>query len=585
MNQIDSTSLTFDQAIVQCTKTLQSKYDVENSLNSLLKILGEFYQSDSSYIFEFDEEEQVFANHYQWHHAQTDSIAAQFGNLPFSTLEYFSGDRVFSEDVTVLTFETKLYPDLPLSKLFSVYDIENIMIFPIIRQGKTTGFVSITNTNLDALDVRLFPCVVLFVQECLHKREMHKQISHLHYIDPLTGCFNETKFQKQIYSYAHKQPESLGILFIQLTGLEKTSEIYGEKYVDMKIKLATLVMGQFFSYPFYRIGPHKFLSFVANISESSFVSLVEQLRLEAASNSDACFTVGHTWSGDGVDIYKEIARSNSFIQSKDTEDTIIEERSPTECLQEDLLRAMVHDDFIIYLQPKVLLATGKVVGAEALVRRIVRKTGKLVTPDTFVPLYEHHAIISYLDMHVLKQVCEILAHWREMGHELVPISVNFSRVTLMEDGIGEQIVDMCQQYDIPLHCLEIEITERLGNRDDDLSTLVADDFRKLGLTLVLDDFGSTYSNFLTLTKVHIDVVKIDHSLVDDMLENGKNQKLLQSIVNMCHSIGGISSVAEGIETKEQSDMLKAMDCTYGQGFYFSKPLSKEIFYQEYISGT
>lgn len=575
-------TLSFDEAMIRSTETLQTKYSAEHSLHFLLKILGEFYQSDSSYIFEFDQEEQVFTNQYQWRHEDTDSVASQFGNLPFSVLEYFSSDRVICEEATVFSFETHEYPELPLSKLLTAYDIDNIVIYPIIRKSMTTGFVGIINVDLDDFDIRFFPCAVLFVQECLHKREMHLQLSSLHQIDPLTGCFNDKRFLKQVNSLEQTPPKSLGVVFVQLNGLEKTGEIYGEKYVDLKIKNAAQVMGEFFTYPFYRVETQKFICFLPDVEEKTVTSLVEQLRLEASSNSDACFNVGYTWTKENVNVREEISRSNSNKQrtcQAPVQETVL---SATECLQNDLLRAMVHDDYRVYLQPKVILTTGKVIGAEALVRRFIPKTGGLVTPDVFVPLYEHHSIISYLDMHVLKQVCEILANWRDLGKKLIPISVNFSRVTLMESGVGEQIVAMCSQYDIPLSYLQIEITERLGKREEEMSSLVVDDFEKLGLTLVLDDFGSTYSNFLTLAKAHIDELKIDHTLVDNMLRNEKNRKLLISIIDMCRSMDNMKCLAEGIETKEQWEMLRDMNCDYGQGFYFSRPLAIQDFYQNYI---
>lgn len=576
----------FDEAIMKCANTLHSKHNAEDSLVSLLQTLGEYYQADSCYIFEFNNETQVFSNSYQWHDQETDYTAAQVGHLPFSALEYFSADHPSSELSPVLVYETKNFPDspdMPVTQFFKNFSIENIMIYPMTRKEQTIGLVGLTNIDLENFDNRLFDCGILFIQEGLHKREMHLQLSLLHNLDPLTGFFNLIQYNKKLTMLENRPPEQLGIVFIQMTGLEKTEEIYGAKYVDLKIKNATTIMGQFFDFPFYRIEAQKFVCFVLNVEEDSFVSVVDQLRMETSINSDACFTVGHTWGGGELDIQQEIARSTKAL-SKEDSDCFIQKKqidSPTECLLRDLQKAIDENQFEIHLQAKVELTTEKIIGAEALVRRRIPKTGKLVPPDVFVPLYEHHSIVNYLDMHVLTKVCEFLQKAQLEGFNL-PISVNFSRITLIDGGTAPQISGICSHYNVPTSSIQIEITERLGTATDDLSNLVVDDFKNLGFKLILDDFGSTYSNFLTLTKVDITEVKIDHSLIENMTSSIANQKILKSIINMCNTIGYTTSLAEGIETQEQKEMLIDLNCSCGQGFLFSHPLPMETFYEKYI---
>lgn len=578
------TPLSFDDAIMQCTNTLQSKHNAEHSLSTLLQIIGEYYQAGSSFIFEFDEENQIFYKNYHWCPSETTVLISEFTQMSFSMFDYFSYDCLDSTDGAILTYNTEMFPDLPLTKELSNCNINNIIVHPMVRQDKTTGFVGISNIELDLFDSRLFDCGILFIQECLHKREMNLQLSVLHNLDPLTGLYNKAQYNKKLKGLEQKPPEKLGLIFIQMTGLEKTGEIYGEKYVDVKIKNATIIMRQFFDFPFYRVDEHKFVCFVLNVEEDAFVSAIDQLRRETSSNSDACFTVGHTWSSGTIHIHQEIARINSVLNADDSIlSTNLPKKllSPTECLLKDLYRAIESEEFVVYLQPKVVLATHEVVGAEALVRRVIPKNGMLVQPDTFVPLYEHHAIVHHLDMHVLKKVCEILSDWKEKGISL-PISVNFSRLTLMDTGVAPKIAEMCEAYQVPPERVEIEITERLGTSSDDLSNLVVDDFKKLGLNLILDDFGSTYSNFLTLTKVDINEVKIDHSLIENMDSNVKNQKILKSIIDMCKAIGTTKSLAEGVETDKQKDLLLDLNCTYGQGFFFSHPLPADEFYNKFL---
>lgn len=584
MTQTVTTALTFEDALMACTDTLQSKYNAEEALDMLLQIIGEFYAASSSYIFEFDDDRLVFNNKYQWNSPLTQDTFPIFDHLPFSILDYFSSDFLETEDGCLLGFDANSMPHLNISITLKEFDIENVLIIPMVVQEKTTGFVAMANVTPEDFDARLLVCANLFIQECLDKRDMHLQLSLLHNLDPLTGFFNKSQYLKKLVDLEEKPPKSLGIVFIQLTGLEQTAEIYGSKYVDVKIKQASSVMSQFFDFPFYRVEDQKFLCFVLNAEETSFHSVIEQLRIETSVNSDACFTVGHTWCTGDVDIHEEVARSSNVLQQTAFDldaPSSKQHKNPTECLLTDLEGAISQNEFMVYLQPKVVLATQEVIGAEALVRRKLIKTGGVVPPDKFVPLYEHHAIIRHLDLHVLEQVCTILSQWQKDA-TCLPISVNFSRVTLMEDGIAQVIADVCEKYKVPTQYIELEITERLGTSHNDMSELMIEDFQKLGLNLVLDDFGSTYSNFLTLTQVPISEVKIDQSLIKDVENSVKNHKILQSIVKMCAEIGNAPSLAEGVETATQRELLINLNCIYGQGFYFSHPLPHEEFYEKFI---
>lgn len=584
MNHPVLPALSFDEAIMKCTDTLQSKHNVDYSLYTLLGILGQFYGADSSYIFEFNEETQGFRNNYQWNQDTEEPYATGFEELSFSALDYFSAEDLDCGEEPILTFDTKNFPDSPISAYFEERSVSNIMLYPMSRKKHTAGFVALTNLNFQLFDSCLFGCVILFVQECIQKREMNLQLAVLHNLDPLTGCFNQNQYQKKIASLQQVPPDKLGILFVRVVGLQKTSEIYGAKYVDVKIKNAASVLGNFFDYPFYRIDEHTFTCFVPNMEESSFLSVVEQLHVETTINSDACFTVGQTWSSGTIDIQAEINKTTISLNSVNTSaDKSIAKTlpSPTECLYEDLCRAIKSSEFSVFLQPKVRLDTREVVGAEALVRRILPRKNKIISPDVFVPLYEHHSIIRTLDLHVLESVCSQLTQWVELGVE-IPISVNFSRITLMEKGISNVIAGICEKYMISPSLIHLEITERLSASSDDLTSLSVEDFKKLGLSLVLDDFGSTYSNFLSLTKVDIKELKIDHSLIINMEHSVKNQKILQSIMEMCEALENTVSLAEGIETEAQHKMLLDLNCSYGQGFLFSKPMPMDEFYEKFL---
>ncbi len=191
-------------------------------------------------------------------------------------------------------------------------------------------------------------------------------------------------------------------------------------------------------------------------------------------------------------------------------------------------------------------------------------------------------IIRHVDMFVIESVCKLLKTWISEGKE-IPISVNLSRVTLQEYGIVDSIVEICDRYQIPHHLLVVEVTERIGLIENDIASALIETFKSHGFHISLDDFGCAYSNIITLAQIEVDEVKIDKSLVDHIITNPKSRILVRNIVSMCNELEGSATLAEGIETKEQAQLLHEFGCRLGQGYYYSRPLPVEEFYQRYIN--
>lgn len=247
----------------------------------------------------------------------------------------------------------------------------------------------------------------------------------------------------------------------------------------------------------------------------------------------------------------------------------------------DLTTGLSNQEFIVHLQPKVELATDRIVGAEALVRRINQTDNSLIFPEEFISEYEREAIISHIDLYVLEQVCKTLEDWgRE--YEQIPISVNFSPITLLEPHIVNQISEICDRYHIDHQYIIIEITERVELVNNDSASALVDAFKNAQFKISLDDFGCAYSNIITLAQVEFDEVKIDKSLVEHLQDNKKNQIIVENVLKMCQDLTETETIAEGIEHKLQADILRQFGCTQAQGFYYSRPITMDVFYEKYI---
>lgn len=240
-------------------------------------------------------------------------------------------------------------------------------------------------------------------------------------------------------------------------------------------------------------------------------------------------------------------------------------------LLSEVQKALEQGEFTFYVQPKCNMATGKIMGLESLVRWIHPERG-LVPPGEFLPLLERSGFIPSLDLYVWNQVCKRLRRWIDNGHQPIPISVNVSRVDIYTLDIVKCFKDLMKTYDLEPRLVEIEITESAYVEEYQIITRVVDDLRKAGFTVLMDDFGSGYSSLNMLKDVNIDILKIDMKFLEINEQSaGKGLSILEAITSMARLME-MRTIAEGVETKEQKDLLLDMGCIYGQGYYFYHPM-------------
>lgn len=238
---------------------------------------------------------------------------------------------------------------------------------------------------------------------------------------------------------------------------------------------------------------------------------------------------------------------------------------------DEIDRAFDNNEFCFYLQPKCNVATGAIVGAEALVRWNHPKYG-VVSPGRFVPMLEQAGQISRLDVFVWRSVVRMLARWEREGRNLVPISVNVSMVDIDQMDVADTLTGLLNEYDVNARLLQAEITESAVARN---LSKVESTIRKLhadNIAVLMDDFGSAYSSLNMLKDINVDVIKLDMKFIDLNEDNAsKGLKIVESVVNMARKLR-LLVIAEGAQTKQQVDQLLSVGCRYIQGYYFHEPL-------------
>jgi len=250
-------------------------------------------------------------------------------------------------------------------------------------------------------------------------------------------------------------------------------------------------------------------------------------------------------------------------------------------LENQLRQALDNEEFVLHYQPKVNLTSGKLTGAEALIRWNDPRTG-LVPPGRFIPILEETGLIHDVGRWALRQAIEDYLRWRRAGLAAVRIAVNVSPLQLRHRGFIDEIKQAISIDAQAAAGLELEITESVIMEDikGNIASLQA--IRALGVTIAIDDFGTGFSSLSYLAKLPVDTLKIDRSFVVDMTVASEGLALVSTIIILAHSLK-LKVVVEGVETEEQSRLLRLVNCDEMQGFLFSRPVPAEIFETRFLA--
>ena len=260
--------------------------------------------------------------------------------------------------------------------------------------------------------------------------------------------------------------------------------------------------------------------------------------------------------------------------------SLYDERMRQKVLFEHALRsrlplALERGEFEVYYQPKVNMATGKLVGSEALVRWNHPEHG-LLLPGSFIPLFEKKGLVLQVDLNVFETVCRAVRGWLDQGLPVVTISCNFSQLHFGRPGFAGRLADIADRYRVSHSLLEVEITESAIADIPDGIIPVLGELKGLGFQVAIDDFGSGYSSLGQLQRLRADVLKLDRSLVMDGLEGDREQIVVENLIHMVNELG-MSIICEGVETQRQAQELQKLGCFYAQGFYYYRPMPAAAF--------
>lgn len=242
-------------------------------------------------------------------------------------------------------------------------------------------------------------------------------------------------------------------------------------------------------------------------------------------------------------------------------------------IEENMQAAITGRQFMMYLQPKYSIAKNEIIGAEALVRWRHPERG-MIYPDQFIPIIEENGFIKKVDYYIWAEACRFIKRCEEAGITSCPVSVNVSRVHLRDDECITVLSELIRSYAIPRKLLELEITESADNQQVSMKAL---QLKEEGFTLLMDDFGSGYSSLNILLETPFDMIKLDKKFMENMMVSGKGRLILEQVVSMAGKLH-LGLLAEGVETREQIDLLQSIGCDQVQGYYYARPMPEDEFF-------
>ncbi|MEF9919739.1 MAG: GGDEF domain-containing protein [Erysipelotrichaceae bacterium] len=280
---------------------------------------------------------------------------------------------------------------------------------------------------------------------------------------------------------------------------------------------------------------------------------------------------------DRANLSKQIARESKSVNYHFFKDENRLELINEKEMEDVFESALINHEFKLFLQPKYSLKTERIAGAEALVRW-QRSKDKYIQPNEFIPLFEKNGFITKLDYYMFENVCQMIQNWKKTikAEDIPRISVNISRVHLNSKELPIKLLEIAAKYQINPNEIEIELTESVMITAEDQVLGMLHQIKNAGFLLSIDDFGRGYSSLSSLSDIPADFVKIDKVFLDHSIENERGRIILLNIIKMIKDLDLIS-IAEGVETEEQIDLLKDAGCDYVQGFYFSKAIPIKAF--------
>ncbi|MCC0627482.1 EAL domain-containing protein [Clostridioides sp. ES-S-0171-01] len=583
-------TLDAEKIITDCVDILYRDSDIEKATMSVLEKLGSFLSADRSYIVYI--RDGLMYNDYEWCEEHILSQKNCLQELPLSIIERWIPYFTNKECIVVKDLEEIKSTSPEEYQILHNQSITSLVVAPLEQNGELIGYLGVDNPPPDKIMniASLLQTLCYFISLAWQHSKTQEQLAKLSYIDKLTSFYNRNRFieDSQVLT---KIDISIGIVYLDVNGLKDVNDKYGHEMGDKLLIECARRMKLVFHYSdFYRLGGDEFVIICREIKEDVFRKKIIELKGEFRKKPTCQVAIGSYWASTIDDIgeiiknadaemyedKKDFYRKNSVSQRyRHHSDEMLHLRKP-----EVLEREIRNNRFLVYLQPQISFSDRSIVGAEALIRYL-DNSNSLISPNNFLPILEASELLSKIDFYVFESICKKLRNWITKDIPIVPISINFSEESLKIPEFVNCLVSTCQYYHVSTKYIKIEITERVHDEKHFDVKKIISDLRAVGFAVAIDDFGTENANLALLSEVEFDILKLDKSLINNIVSNSRTKVIMEYITGICHKLN-IYMVAEGIETEEQFFTLLQCRVEIAQGYLFSKPISIDEFENKYL---
>ena len=461
-----------------------------------------------------------------------------------------------------------------------------------------------TNTQIITVVVLFIILIIIAYGYRIIYRSNHNLIKSAWY-DPLTGAYNMAKFEYETAGIIENTYE-YSLAAMNIRQFKFINEIFGTRAADLLLcHMKSVIADNVTENEYYcRNSEDMFYLLLRDtdrdrIKERIGKMIQEISRYAICNNRDYRILLycGVVIGTDVEDEEPSVKKSMTHVRfALDTarqslknniwfyDTRLHEDEKLQNYVESHMNQALDNHEFKLYLQPKVNLSTGRTSGAEALVRWIAEE-GRIIYPGQFIPVFEANGFCVNLDMYMLEEVCRQIRKWIDDGLTPVPVSVNQSKLLFYEADYIDNLKSLLDKYQIPAELISLEILEGLASENVNALNKRIGRLREIGFKISLDDFGSGYSSMNTLASLEIDELKFDRGFLLGLKDSGEEYErqiiIMNEIVELTKKLK-ISTVVEGVETKENEELVRALGCEYGQGYYYSMPMSASEFSEKYV---
>jgi diguanylate cyclase (GGDEF)-like protein/PAS domain S-box-containing protein len=439
---------------------------------------------------------------------------------------------------------------------------------------------------------------VIVCRDVTESQAMARQIAHSAEHDDLTGLPNRlllTDRLSQAINTARRHDTRIAVLALDLDGFKHINDSLGHSAGDKLLQYIAhrLVNCVDSADTVSRHGGDEFVVLLSDVQQPESAAVMASKLLAAVA---APLTIEqhelHITTSIGVSVYPDDgADAETLIKNADTAMYQAKENGrrgfqffkaamnaravERQFIEEHLRRALVHQEFTLYYQPKVHLATGMITGAEALVRWNHPERG-LLAPVDFIPIAEDCGLIVPIGKWVVREACRQARAWLDAGLPRLTIAVNISAIEFRDGNFLDSLFATLDTTGVDPSTLELELTESVFMKDVESTAAILQSLRQRGVRVAIDDFGTGYSSFSYLRKFPIDTLKIDQSFVRQIIAGSDDAAIVTAVISMARTLR-LWVIAEGVERQEELEFLRTQHCDDAQGYLFSKPVPAAVF--------